>query len=76
MILVKTMVLVTDSVQNIASSSAGKATDVSENPNNRTNRQAATIIATVFITTNQLWDAKTGMYPNGAISNVPPGGYR
>ena len=61
LILVKTMVLVTDSVQNIASSSAGSATDVSEKPNSRTNRQAAMIIATVLIATNQLWEAKTGM---------------
>ena len=61
MILVNTMVLVTDSVQNMASSSAGRATDVSEKPNNRTSRHAAMIIATVFRATNQLCDAKTGM---------------
>ena len=48
-------------MQNIASSSAGSATEVSEKPNNRTSRQAAMIIATVFIATNQLCDAKTGM---------------
>ena len=74
--LVNTIVLVTDSVQNMASSSAGSATDVSEKPNSRTNRQAAMIIATVLIATNQLCEANTGMYPNGAINSVPPGGYR
>ena len=72
--LVNTSVLVTDSVQNIASSRAGSATEVSEKPNSRTSRQAATIIATVLKNTNQLCEAKTGRYPNGAISKVPPGG--
>ena len=36
--LVNTSVLVTDSVQNIASSRAGSATEVSENLNSRTSR--------------------------------------
>ena len=58
--LVKTSVLVTDSVQNIASSRAGSATEVSEKPNSRTNRQAAMIIARVLKATNQLCEANTG----------------
>ncbi len=72
--LVNTRVLVTDSVQNIASSRAGSATDDSAKPNIRTRRQAAMIIATVLKNTNQLCEANTGRYPNGAISRVPPGG--
>ena len=54
LILVKTNVLVTDSVQNIASSSAGSATEVSGNLNSRTSRQAAAMMANVLIRMNQL----------------------
>ena len=57
--LVNTRVLVTDSVTNIAASRAGSATEVSEKLNSRTSRQAATIIATVLRTMNQLRAANT-----------------
>ena len=33
-------------------------------------------IATVLMVMNQYREASTGRYPNGAISSVPPGGYR
>ena len=72
----KTKVLVTDSVQYMASSRAGNATDVSENLNSRTRRQAAMMIATELIATNQNRDANSGRKPNGDSSSVPPGGYR
>ncbi len=58
LMLVKTSVLVTDSVRNIAVSRAGSATEVNEKPNNRTSRQAAAMIATVLAATNQLCAAK------------------
>ena len=74
--LVNTRVLVTDSVQNIASSSAGSATELSRNPKSRTSTHAATMIATVLMAMNQLRDANSGRKPNGASSSVPPGGYR
>ena len=56
----KTNVLTTASVQNIAASSAGKATDVIENLNSRTRKYAAKIIATVLKKMNQYRDASTG----------------
>ena len=74
--LVKTSVLVTDSVQYMASRRAGNATDVNENLNSRTRRQAAMMIAIELMATNQNRDANSGRNPNGDSSRVPPGGYR
>ncbi len=74
--LVNTSVLVTVSVQNMASSRAGAATDDSVNLNIRSSRYQATRIATVLIRMNRARDGLKGRYPNGAISSVPPGGYR
>lgn len=54
--LVKTSVLVTLSVQNIASSRAGAATDDSVNLNNRSSRYQAIRMATVLIRTNRYRD--------------------
>ncbi len=52
--LVNTRVLVTDSVTNIAASSAGSATEDSGNLNSRTSRTAAPMIARVLSRMNQL----------------------
>jgi len=60
LMLAKTSVLMTDSVQNIATSSAGNATEPMLNLNNRTRRYAARIIATVLKKMNQYRDASTG----------------
>jgi hypothetical protein len=54
LILVNTRVLVTDSVQNIATSRAGSATEVSGNLNSFTSRQAARMMARVLMRMNQL----------------------
>ena len=54
LMLVNTSVLVTDSVTNIAVSSAGSATDVRGNRNSRTSRHAAPIMARVLRRMNQL----------------------
>ena len=51
--LVNTSVLVTLSVQNMASSSAGAATEDSVNLNNRSSRYQASRIATVLIRMNR-----------------------
>ena len=56
----KTNVLTTASVQNIAASSAGNATEVTVNLNSRISRYAAKIIATVLKKMNQYRDASTG----------------
>ena len=74
--LVKTSVLVTLSVQNMASSSAGAATEASVNLNSRSSRYQAIRIATVLIRMNRYRDGVKDKYPNGAISSVPPGGYK
>ena len=74
--LVNTSVLVTLSVQNMASSRAGAATEDSVNLNSRSSRYQAIRIATVLIRMNRYRDGVKDRYPNGAISSVPPGGYR
>ena len=51
--LVKTSVLVTDSVQNIARSSAGAATEVTLNLNNRSSTYAAKTMAALLIAMNR-----------------------
>ena len=58
--LVNTSVLVTLSVQNIASSRAGAATDASVNLNSRSRKYAASRIAMVLKVMNQYRDASTG----------------
>ena len=74
--LVNTSVLVTVSVQNMASSRAGAATEDSVNLNSRSIKYQAIRMATVLIRMNKYRDGAKGRYPNGAISSVPPGGYR
>src|SRR5580692_3937145 len=76
LMLVNTSVLVTLSVQNMASSRAGAATEDTVNLNNRSSRYQAIRMATVLIRMNKYRDGENGRYPNGAISSVPPGGYR
>src|SRR4051794_31477260 len=76
LILPKTSVLTTLSVQNIATSKAGKATDANENLNSRTSRHAAITMAIALNVMNQYRDASTGRYPNGHMSSMAPGGYR
>ncbi len=56
----KTSVLTTASVQNIAASNAGNATERAENLNSRISRYAASTIATVLKKMNQYRDASTG----------------
>src|SRR6476619_2613858 len=53
LMLPKTNVLTTLSVQNIATSRAGKATDANENLNSRTSRHAAMMMAIVLNVMNQ-----------------------
>ena len=53
LMLPKTSVLTTLSVQNIATSRAGKATDANENLNSRTSRHAAMMMAIVLNVMNQ-----------------------
>src|ERR1700757_872085 len=74
LMLVNTRVLVTLSVQNMASSRAGAATEESVNLNNRSSKYQAIRIATVLIRMNRYRDGVKDRYPNGAISSVPPGG--
>src|SRR5262245_48112828 len=58
--LAKTSVLTTLSVQNIATSSAGTATDAHENLNTCTSTNAAMMMASVLKVMNQYRDASTG----------------
>ena len=53
LMLVKTSVLVTDSVQNIASSKAGAATEVSLKLNIRSSTYPASTMATLLTATNK-----------------------
>src|SRR5690348_12532288 len=76
LMFVNTSVLVTLSVQNMASSSAGAATEDSVNLNIRSSRYQAIKMATALIRMNTYRDGVKGRYPNGAINSVPPGGYR
>ncbi len=58
--LVKTSVLVTDSVQNIASSRAGAATELRLNLNIRNSRYAAATMAALLIAMNRYRDSANG----------------
>ena len=58
LMLVNTSVLVTLSVQNMASSSAGAATEDSVNLNNRSSRYQASRMATVLIRMNRYRDGE------------------
>src|SRR3977135_1482305 len=60
LMLPKTSVLTTLSVQNIATIKAGRATDASEYLNSRTSRHAAMMMAIVLKVMNQYRDASTG----------------
>ena len=60
LMLPKTSVFVTFSVQNMASSRAGAATEASENLKSRNRKYAASTIASVLKKMNQYRDASTG----------------
>jgi hypothetical protein len=60
LMLPKTSVLTTLSVQNIATSKAGRATDAHENLNSFTSRNAAMMMAIVLNVMNQYREASTG----------------
>ncbi|SLI45128.1 Uncharacterised protein [Mycobacteroides abscessus subsp. abscessus] len=74
--LVNTSVLITVSDMNIASSSAGAATEFTVNLNSRSSRYQARMMAAALSRMKHQRDFSGSISAIGAISNVPPGGYR